>query len=232
MASHPTALWQIDGETMRQWETLFSWAPKSQQYGDYSREIEGCLPLGRKAMTNLDSILKKQRHYLADSGPNSKNYDFSSRHVWMWELDHKEGWQPKNRCFWTVVLEKILESPLDCKEIQPVHPKGNQPWIYIGKINAEAEAPIFWPPKAKSQLIRKYPDAGNYWREEEKGERGWDGWMASLIHGTWVWASSGKLWRTGKRGVLLSMRSQRIRYDWANEQQQPLWRTVWRFLKI
>ena len=184
--------------------------------GDYSYELKGCLPLGRKAMTNLDNILKKQRHYFADKGPNSKNSHFSSRHVWMRESDHKEGLPLKNWCFWTVVLEKTLESPLDWKEIKPVNSKGNQPWIYIGKINAEAEAPIVWPPNAKSQLIRKYPDAGNDWKQK-KGNRGWYGWMASLPHWTWVWASSGRWWRTGKCRVLPSMRSQRVGHDWANE---------------
>ena len=89
--------------------------------------------------------------------------------VWMWALDHKEGWEPKNWCFWTVVLEKTLESPLDCKEIQPVHPKGDQSWIFIGRTDAEAEAPILWPPDGKSRLIRKDPDAGKHWRQEEKG---------------------------------------------------------------
>ena len=99
----------------------------------------------------------------------SQSYGFSSSHVWMWELNHKESWAPKKWCFWTVVLEKTLESPLDCKEIQPVNPKGNQSWIFIGRIDAEAETPILWPPDAKNWLIRKAPDAGKDWRQEEKG---------------------------------------------------------------
>ena len=112
----------------------------------------------------------------------SQSYGFSSTHVRMWELDHKEGWALKNWCFWIVVLEKILESPLDCKEIQPVHPKGNQSWIFTGRIDAEAEAPILWPPHAKSQLIRKDPDAGKDWGQEEKGATedemvGWHHWF-------------------------------------------------------
>ena len=98
----------------------------------------------------------------------SQNYGFSSSHVWMWELDHKEGWAPKNGCFWTVVLEKTLESPLDCKGIQPVHPKENQSWIVIGRNDAEAETPVLWPPDAKSWLIRKDPDAGKDWRQDDK----------------------------------------------------------------
>ena len=97
-------------------------------------------------MTNLNSIIKKQRHYFANKGPSSQGHGFSSSHVWMWELDYKESWVPKNWYFWTVVLEKILESPLDGKEIQPVNPKGNQSWIFIGRTDAEAETPILWPP--------------------------------------------------------------------------------------
>ena len=110
---------------------------------------------------------KKQRHYFTNKGPFSQSYGFSNSHVWMWELDYKESWAPKNWHFWTVVLEKSLESPLDCK-IQPVHPKGNQSWIFIGRTNAEAETPILWPPDAKNWLIWKDPDAGKDWRQEEK----------------------------------------------------------------
>ena len=113
--------------------------------------------------------IKKQKHYFANKGPSSQGYGFSSGHVWMWEFYHKENWAPKNWCFWTVVLEKTFESPLDCKEIQPVHPKGNQSWIFIGRIDAEAETPILWLPAAKNWLIWKDPDAGKDWRQEEKG---------------------------------------------------------------
>ena len=137
--------------------------------GDCSHEIKRCLLLGRKAMTNIVSILEKQRRYLANKGLSSLSYGFSSSHVWMWGLDYKESWAPKNWCFWTVVLEKTLESPLDCKEVQPVHPKGNQSWIFIGRTDAEVETPILWPPDAKIWLIWKEPDAGKDWRQEEKG---------------------------------------------------------------
>ena len=107
----------------------------------------------------------------------------------MWELDYKEGWALKKWCFWTVVLEKTLESPLDCKEIQPANPKGNHSWIFIGRTDVEAETPILWPPDVKSWLTAKDPDAGKDWRQEEKGTAGgWDGWMASLTQWTWVWA--------------------------------------------
>jgi len=113
--------------------------------------------------------IKKQRHYFANRGPFSQGYGFSSSHVWMWELDCEEGWAPKNWCFWTVVLEKTLESPLDSKEIKPVHPKGNQSWIFIGRTHAEAETPILCSPDVKNWLIWKDPDAGKDWRWEEKG---------------------------------------------------------------
>ena len=112
--------------------------------------------------------IKKQRHYFAKKGPSSQCYGFSNGHVWMWELDCEEGWVLKNWCFWTVVLQ-TLESPLDCKEIEPVHPKGDQSWVFIGRTNAEAETLILWPPHAKSWLIGKDPDAGRDWGQEEKG---------------------------------------------------------------
>ena len=126
------------------------------------------LLLGRKAMTNLDSVLKS-RDITLPTSPSSQNYVFSNSHVWMWELDYKESWVPENWCFWTVVLEKTLENPLDCKEIKPVSPKGNQPWIFIGRTDVESEAPILWPPDVKNWLIGKDPHAGKDWRQEEKG---------------------------------------------------------------
>ena len=127
--------------------------------GDCRYEIGICLLLGRKVMTNLESMLKsRDTTLLTKFCPSSQSYGFSSSHVGMWELDHKEGWAPKNWCFWTVVLEKTLESPLDSKEIKPVNPKGNQAWIFVGRTDAEAEAPILCPPDAKSWLIGKDPD--------------------------------------------------------------------------
>ena len=128
--------------------------------GDCSHEIKRCLLLGRKVMTNLDSILKKQRPYFANRGPSSQGYGLSSGHVWMWELDYKESRAPKNWCFWTVVLEKTLESPLNCKEFQRVHPKGNQSWLFIGRAYAETETPILWPLNMKNWLIWKDPMLG------------------------------------------------------------------------
>ena len=126
--------------------------------------------------------IKKQRHYFVNKGLSSQSYGFSSSHVWMWELDDKESWALKNWCFWTVVLEKTLEGLLDSKEIQPVHPKRNQSWIFIGRADAEAETPILWPPNAKNWLIGKDPAAGKDWRQEEKGMTedemvGWRHWL-------------------------------------------------------
>ena len=118
---------------------------------------------------------KKQRHHFVDKchkAINSQNYGFSSSHVWMWELDHKESWTPKNWCFWAVMLEKTLEGLLDCKEIHPVNPKGNQPWIFIGRTDAEVERPIFWPPAAKNWLVRKDPEPGEYWGQERWAAEG------------------------------------------------------------
>ena len=159
-------------------------------------------------MTNLDIVLKIRYHFV-NKGPHSQSYGFSSSHVWMWELDCEESWAPKNWCFWTVVLEKTLESPLDCMEIQPVHPKRNQSWIFIGR--TDAEAPILQPPYVNSWLIRKDPDAGKGWKQEKKGTT--DDWMASLTQWRWVCASSGRWWRTGKPGVLQSMGSQDVGHD-------------------
>ena len=150
--------------------------------GDCSHEIKRRLLLGRKAMTNLDSVLKNRDITLPTKVHLVKAMVFSCGHVWMWELDSEESWAPKNWCFWTVVLDKTLESPLDCKEIQPLHPKGNQSWICIGRTDAEAETPILWPSHAKNWLIGKDPDARQDWRQEEKGTRGdemvgWYHWL-------------------------------------------------------
>ena len=113
--------------------------------------------------------IKKQKYYFANKSPSGQGYGFSSGHVCMWELEYEESWVPKNWCFWTVVLEKTLDSPLDCKEIQPVHPKGDQSWVFIGRTDVEAETPIIWPPDAKSWLIWKDPDADRAWGQEENG---------------------------------------------------------------
>ena len=203
--------------------TLFSLlGSKITTDGDCSHAIKRHLLLGRKTMTILDnSIIKKQRRYFANKTPSSPSYGFSSSHIWMWELDYKESWALKNWCFWTVVLEKTPESPLDYKEIQPVNPKGNQSWIFIGKTDAEAETSIIWPPVGKNWLIRKDPDAGKHWRQEKKGmtedEMVITDSMASLTQWTRVWASSRSWWWTGKPSMLQSMGYQRVGHDWATE---------------
>ena len=134
-----------------------------------SHEIKRLLLLEKERYDKPRQCITKQRHHFANRGPYSQSCGFSSGHVWIWELDHKEGWVPKNWCFRIVVLEKTLESPLDSKEIKPVNPKGNYPWIFIGRTDAEAEAPILWSSDAKSRLIGKDPDGGKDWRQEEKG---------------------------------------------------------------
>ena len=151
--------------------------------GDCSHEIKRRLLLGRIAMTNLDSILKSRDITLLTK------VCFSSSHVWMWELGHKESWPLKNWCFWTVMLEKTFESPLDCKEIKPVNPKGNQSWIFIGRTDAKAEAPILWPPAVRNRLIGKDPDAGKDWRREVKGmtENEMVGWHHQLSGHEFEW---------------------------------------------
>ena len=169
MASGPITSWEIDGETVETVSDFILGGSKITADGDCSQEIKRCLLLGRKVMTNLDSIIKKQRHYFANKGLSDQGYGFSSGHVWMWELDCEESWAPKNWCFWTMVLEKTLESPVDCKEIQPVQPEGDQSWVFTGRTDAEAETPILWPPHVKSWLTGKDPDAGRDWGQEEKG---------------------------------------------------------------
>ena len=169
MASSAVTLRQTDGETMETVTDFIFLGPQITSDGDYSHEIKRRLLIGEKAMTNLDSILKGRDIALSTKVCLVNAMVFPSSHAWMWELDYKESWALKNWCFWTVVLEKTLESPLDCKKLKPVNPKGNQSWILIGRTDAEAEAPILWPPDAKNWLIRKDPDAGKDWSQEEKG---------------------------------------------------------------
>ena len=166
-ASGPITSWEIDEETVEAVSGFILLGSKITADGDCSHEIKRRLLLGRKVMTNLDSILKSRD--ITNKGPSGQGYGFSSGHVWVWKLGCEESWAPKNWCFWTVVLEKTLESPLDCKEIQPVHPKGDQSWVFTGRTDAEAETPILWPPHMKSWFIRKDPDAGRDWGQEEKG---------------------------------------------------------------
>ena len=179
MASGPITSWQIDGETMETLTDFIFLGSKITADGDWSHKIKKCFLLGRKAVPNLNSILKSRDITLPTKLHLVKVMVFP---VVMWELDHKEGWALKNWCCWTVVLEKILESPLVCKKIPPVHPKGNQSWTFIGRTDAEAETPILWPPDAKNWLIWKDPDAGKDWEQEEKGTTedgmvGWHHWL-------------------------------------------------------
>ena len=188
--------------------------------------------------------IKKHRHYFANKGVPSQGYGFSSSHVLMWELDYTESWAPQNWCFWTVVLEKTLESLLDCKAIQPVHPKGDWSWVFIGRTDAEAETPIIWLPDAELVMDReawraaihgvakRWTQLSNWtefiWRADsfektltlgkiEGGRRGWQSWIASPTQWRWVWVDS-RSWRwTGRPGVLQSMASQRIGHHWATE---------------
>ena len=156
------------GKQWKQWLTLLFWAPKSLQMVISAIKLKDSYSLEGKLWQPRQHI-KKQRHYFVSKGPPNQGYGFSSGRVWMWELDYKESWAPKNWCFWTVMLEKTLESPLDCKEIQPIHPKGDRSWVFIGRTAVEAETPILWPPDPKNWLIWKDPNAGKDWRQEEKG---------------------------------------------------------------
>ena len=183
MASGPIISWEIDGGTVETVSDFILGGSKVTANGDCSQEIKRHLLLGRKVITNLDSIFKSRDiNYFANKVPSSQGYGFPSCYIWMWELDCEESWVPKNWCFGTVVLEKTLESPLDCKEIQSVHSKGDQPWDFFRRNDAKAETPVFWPPHVKSWLIGKDSDAGRDWGQEEKGTTknemaGWHHWL-------------------------------------------------------
>ena len=175
-------------------------------------------------------LIKKQKHYIAKKGPSSQSYGFSSSHVWMWELEYKESCVLKNWCFWTVVLENTLKSPLGCKEIQPVHPKGNQSWIFIGSTDVDGETPILWPPDEKNWLIEKTLMLGKIQCKRRGRMRGWDGLMASPTQWTWLWVNSGSWWWTGRPGVLQSMGPQRVGQDWVTELNWYVLNWLWWWL--
>ena len=214
MASGPITAW----EKLQVVTDFLFWGSKILGDGDYSHEVRWLL-LGRRVMTNLDRVSWKQRHYSADSGLYSQGYGLPSGHIRLWELDHEEGRALNNWCLWTVVLEKTPESPLDSKEIKPDNLKGDQPWIFTVRTDAEAEAPVFWSSDANRQLIGKVPDARKVWRQKKRIVRGWVGWMASLMQWTRTWANSRRWWGIGKPGVLLFMGSQRVGNNLVAEQQ-------------
>ena len=188
------SIWAFGISNKSQWgksensDRLYFPGLQNHCYCDFSHKIKRHLFLGRKATTNLDKCIKKQRHHFANKGQYSQSYSFSSSHVWMWELDHKEGWVPNNWCFWILVLEKTLEVS---KEIKPGNPKGYQPWIFFGR--TDTEAPILWLRGCEELTHRKRPWCWERLRARgEGGDRGWNGWMVSPTQWTWVWASSGR----------------------------------------
>ena len=193
MASCPVTSWQIDGETMKTVTDFILGGSKITAGGDCSHEIKRHLLPGREDQPRQH--IKKQRHYFANKGPCSQSCGFSSSHVWMWELDHKDSWVPKNWHFWTVLLEKTLESPLDYKKIQPVNPKGNQSWIFIGRTDAEAETLNTLATWCKELTHWKRPWCWERLKAGGEGDnRGWDDCMASPTQWTWVWVNSGSWW--------------------------------------
>ena len=199
MASSHITSWKIDGETMETVTEFFFFGGGSKTIADdyCSLEIKRCLLfVNKKSYDQPRHCIKKQRHCFANKGPSSQSYGFSSGHVWIWDLDSKESRVLKNWCFWTVVLEKTPESPLDSKEFQPVHPKGNQSWIFIGRTDTEAETPIFWPSDAKIWLICRLWCWERLKIGGEGDDRGWDSWMASPTQWTWVWVDSRSWWWT------------------------------------
>ena len=204
------------GKQWKQCQTLF-WGSKITADGDCSHEIKSCS--FEKSYDHPRQHIKKQRHYFANKGLSSQGYGFSSGHVWMWELNYKESWAPKNWCFCTVVLEKTLESPLDCREIQPVHPKGDQSWVFIERTDVEAE----WNSQYFGHLMRRADsfvktlmlERLKAWREVDN--RGWDDWMALPTQWAWVWVNSRSWWWTGRPDLLQFVGLQRVRHDWVTE---------------
>ena len=169
MASGPITLWQNRWGNSGNSDRFYFWGLQNHCRWWLQPWSKKMLAPWKKSCNQPRQHTKKQRHYFVNNGSSSQSYGFSSSHVWMWELDYKESWELKNWYFWTVVLEKTLESPWDCKKIKPIHPKGNQSWIFIGRTDADAETPILWPPDVKNWLIWKDPDARKDWRREEKG---------------------------------------------------------------
>ena len=194
-------------EQWKQCQTLFFWAPKSLQMVTAAMKLKDAYSLEGKLWPT---------YYFASKGLSSQGYGFSCGHVWMWELDCEESWELKNWCFWTVVLEKTLESPLDCKEIQPVHSKGDQFWVFVGRCWNWTSSTLATSCKDLTHWKRPWCWEG-LGAGGEGDDRGWDGWMASLTQWTWVCVNSGGWWWTGRTGMLWFMGSQRVGHDWATE---------------
>ena len=214
MASSLITSWQIDGETVERVADFIFLGSRITANGDCSHEIKRRLLLGRKVMTNLDSILKSRYITLPTKVHLVKAVIFP---VVMYGCESwTVSWVPMNWCFWTVVLEKTLESPLDCKEIQPVHPKGDESWVLIGRTDVEAGTPILWLPDAKSWLIGTDPDAGRDWGQKEKGTTGDEivGWHHQLDGHGFGWTLGVG---DGQGGLLQFMGLQRVEHDWATE---------------
>ena len=205
----------------KQSQILFSWAPKSLQTITAAMTFKDTCSLS-ESYDKPRQHIKKQRDHFANKDASNQSYSFSRNHVWMWELDHKQGWAPKNWCFQIVVLEKTLASPLEIsQESKPVHPKVNQPWIFIWRTGAEAEALILWPPDEKSQLIAKDPDAGKDWGQKEKEVQRMR-WLAPPTQWSWIWANTRRQWRTEEPGEWQPLQSQWVKHDLFTKQQPRL----------
>ena len=206
------------GNQWKQCQTLFFWGSKVTADGDCSHEIKRRLLLWRKVMTNLDSIFKSRDiYYFANKGLSSQGYGFSSGHVWMWELDCEECWAPENWCFWTVVLEKTLESPLACKEIQQVHSKGDQSWMFFGMTDAKVKLQYFGHLMQGVESLENTLMLGGIGGRRRRGRQRMRRLDASPTRWTWVWVNFGSWWWTGRPGVLWFMESQRVGHHWATE---------------
>ena len=216
MASSPITSWEIDGETVETVSDFIFMGSKITEDSDCSHEIKRYLLLGKKVMTSLDSIFKSRDITLPTKVHLVKAMVFPvvTYRCESWTVKKAER---RRIDTWTMVLEKTLESPLDCKEIQPVHPKGDQSWVFIGRTDVEAETPVLWPPHTELTHWKRP------WRWEGLGaggkgkDRGWDSWMASPTQWTWVWVDSRSWWWTGRPGMLRFMGSQRVGHDWATE---------------
>ena len=217
MASSPITSWQIDGETVETVSDFIFWGSKITADGDFSHEIKRHLLLGRKVMTNLDSIFKSRDITLLTKVQSSQGYGFSSGHVWMWDLDYKESWAPKNWCFWTLVLEKIPKSPLDCKEINQSILKKISPGCLLKGLILKLKFQYFGHLMWRAESFEKTLMLGKIEGRRRCGQQRRGGWMVSPTQWTWVWASSGSWWWIGKPGVLQSTGLQKVGHDWTTE---------------